>query len=128
VLSALLLSAFIQFGSVQGSPVIYEDPKPFVLTDFRAYADIGAKGEYGPVFVGGSVRTDMAMIDAGNWSPQQVTFIYEAGAKVGPLTAGVRRICYHPIMPYMSYYGYDVRPSSEGAALDVYLRLDIKGK
>ncbi len=124
----LVLSAFLQMGITNGGAAIYEEPK-FVKKEFPpAYAIMGIKGIAGPFFLEGSMRSDMKSVSLDNWFPMQATYQIGAGLKIGPLTVGWLHTCYHPVAPYMQILGYELRPASEGATNDIYLRLEFKSR
>ena len=123
----LILSAALQLGIAQGAPVLYENAA-FSPVDFPpAYATFEVRAETGPVFIETFVRTDMQALAFTDWLPNQVTYQVGAGVELGPLTAGWKHTCYHPVAVFMTMSGYDLFPASEGGTDDFYLRIEIKG-
>ncbi len=123
----LLLSAFIQFGCLSGASAVYEPPYQTLQEMPMNYIDMGVRGDIGPLYIEGSVRTDVNAVSLTEWSPTQETYKIGAGLVLGPMIVAWEHTCFHPMMPYMEWQGYMVIPASEGWADDYYVRFDIGG-
>jgi len=127
-MSWLILSAFLQFGIAQGSALMYQPPDLVYAQFPPIYEQLNVRAEAGLLFFEADLRADFQPMSWDNWFPEQMTYILGAGLKIGPLTVGAKRICYHPVAPYMEHYGYQLLPYSEGAINDFYVRLEFKSK
>jgi hypothetical protein len=131
-LSWLILSAALQAGAWSGGSAFYQfDSGVYVdpHKDLPCYATLEFKAEAGPVFLGGSVRTDMFPADPPYFDPFQMTFMIDGGLKVGGLTLAMRHTCYHPMKTYRWAYASDqIVPRYEGWTEEVYLRAEIGGR
>lgn len=127
-MTALLLSAFLQVGMLSGNATIYQPPKQMNILDLPCYATLGARADWGPLFAETSVRTDMQPASLTDWMPDEMAYSIGAGIEAHGVTLGIKHTCYHPVMPYMTYEGYKIVPSFEGATNDLYLRVEIGGK
>jgi hypothetical protein len=124
----LLLSAFLQFGAMRGDTIVYQLPDFIKQSSPPFYTMIGAEANIGPFFIKGFNRTDIVNVNYNNFDPMQMTFNLNTGLRFDKIEIGYSHTCYHPLAPYMEYYGYKILPSSEGSVDDFYLRIDIKEK
>ena len=128
-IGALILSAFLQFGILNGGAIVADKPSASSW-DFAyfppAYATLGIGARYNVLYFETSVRTDVWAIQIDNWYPFDVAFQIGGGIKLDDwLTIGIRHTCYHPITPYSVVEGYMLLPNSEGACNDIFVRVEL---
>ena len=94
--SGLLLSAFLQFGLLNGGAVVmvkpdflYQYSRTNEVIDVQkfppAYGVFGVNGQGEFMYFETSVRTDMWMLEPTNWQPFDVAFSIGGGIKLGLL-------------------------------------------
>lgn len=77
------------------------------------------------IFIGGSVKTFMSMIDNYLYfDPQEIHYKFETGLKFNNFEAGFRHFCCHPVITYLNR-GEDININYEGAYEEVYLKLNF---
>jgi hypothetical protein len=89
------------------------------------YTDLSGEIRADRVFLAGGVHTQMYP-SGGGFFPTVVRFDFSAGVRFGPVEAGYRHSCTHPMypwLPYASALGRDYRPQYEGAYDQVYIRV-----
>lgn len=90
------------------------------------YTTLEAELEAGPVFVGGSLRTDMQPNSLTNYNPHWVTYDFNAGLRFDPFEVGYRHRCSHPIQTYVYNQEYLRDPLLEGSYDEVYARVQVE--
>lgn len=128
-IGALILSAFLQFGILNGGAVVADKPTVDGLNFAYfppAYATLGIEARYSFLYFETSIRTDMWAIQLDNWDPFDVAFQIGGGIKLDDwLTIGIRHTCYHPITTYGVVEDYMLLPNSEGACNDIFVRVEL---
>jgi hypothetical protein len=125
----LILSAFIQLGMMDGVATLYDSPLFNTIEYNPMYATLGVEGDIGHIFVKGSIRNVFLPFNQGNgFVPQQDVYQLGAGIRYKLFEIGWVHTCYHPVVPYMEYYGFIVKPGTEGGSDDFYVRFNIGDK
>ena len=73
------------------------------------------------LFVGGAVKTYIHSTDSYDYFPFEADYLFKAGLRFGPLEAGFRHFCLHPVRPYEMYY--QPQGSTDGAYEEFYIRI-----
>ena len=128
MLSALVLSAFLQLGLVQGGSVLYTYPGEAYQSFPPLYATLGGKATWGALSVSGAVRTDVLKAKDEGFIPFQETYTFGSELVLKPFSIGWQHVCYHPLQVYMERDGYRITPIAEGYVDDFYIRVDIGAK
>jgi hypothetical protein len=94
--------------------------------DIPLYADVSFRLDIlDLVFVGGSVRTEMTMINASRFSPHLMNYGFTVGIHYQGFEVGFRHHCLHPIVPYMTAQsGFSL--GFEGAYEELYIKFEGK--
>lgn len=121
-----ILFAF-ELGVVPGNGwFLYEDQELFEPAGVGYYTQLDAEVQYGPAFVGGSVRTDMTPDSLGSWNPHWMTYRFNAGVRWNLFEVGYRHQCTHPLQTYVYNQSYLKTPILEGAYDEVYARMSVE--
>ena len=74
------------------------------------------------LFIGGAVKTYFQdQKDNYTFYPFEADYLFKAGLRFGPLEAGFRHFCLHPVRPYEMYY--QPQGSTDGAYEEFYIRI-----
>jgi len=113
-----------------GTMIQYALPQPYAqyLAEWT-YVEFEARGQAGPVFVEGRLKSTQARLDddtatVASFHPDGMLYEVGGGLTWGPLTIGFRHMCTHPMMAYLPLSGG--KPLWEGAYEEVYARLQLK--
>lgn len=101
MLEILSFLFFIEAGYMPQSQVItYAAPEETINSSVSLYTELGATIYFWDIlFVGGSVRTHIWPNTGGFW-PHKADYLFEVGAQWGPVSAGFRHRCKHPVVPF----------------------------
>ena len=79
------------------------------------------------LFIGGAVKTYFQDLkDNKSYFPFEADYLFKAGMRFGPLEAGFRHFCLHPVRPYEMYY--QPQGSTDGAYEEFYIRISSQLK
>lgn len=121
----LILSAALETGFISGGAFNYNDRTLPVWRDVGAlYTTLEAKVSYGPAYIGGEVETYFTPIAWNSYSPFQMTYIFGAGLDFGKLKLGYEHSCFHPMNPYGTFFGSELKPVFEGSTNRIFLRIE----
>ncbi len=74
------------------------------------------------LFIGGAVKTYFQDLKNNkSYYPFEADYLFKAGLRFGPLEAGFRHFCLHPVRPYEMYY--QPQGSTDGAYEEFYIRI-----
>lgn len=78
-------------------------------------------------FIGGSSKISMLSSEGSyTFFPNTALFRFDAGVEIESWMLGFRHYCMHPIMPYVSFYSYEL--DYEGSYEELYIRFEAKIK
>lgn len=121
----LLLSAALETGFISGGVFNYHDR---TLPDWREvgalYTELDATVSYGPAYVGGGFVCYFTPVSIVNYSPFQMTYLFNAGLDFGTVQLGYEHACFHPTNPYGTFFGSELKPLYEGATNRIFLRIE----
>lgn len=125
----LFMAFLLQIGTYSGALVQYERPGWFEYSPIQQpiYTELGMELETGPFFVQGRMRVDMYSDTLTNYSPFQNTYSIGGGLRLGPVEAGIRHTCFHPMSAYAFIYTQpQIVPRFEGGVNEIYLLFNPK--
>lgn len=125
----LALLFAIELGvSPYGGWALYDEPHGYVyeqVEKLNAYTELEAEAALldGHVSVGGSLRTWVARMDPASYAPFWATYGFWVTASLGPVEAGWRHLCTHPVQVYTALVERSV-PGVEGGYGEFYVRYE----
>ena len=122
--SALIFSAFLEFGGMYGGVFNYPCPEPNVILPL--YTSLSAEVEYNGLYVGGEIDCYFLAKTVTSFSPFQNTYVFRAGYRDGNVTFGYEHSCFHPFTTYAMISGNEIKPKYEGGFDKVYIRIETK--
>lgn len=126
LLRAIILSATLEAGILSGgvynySAWSYNEAKPL-------YTTILAQAELGALYVGGQMDSYFTMRDITHYSPFQMTFTLRVGARFERVQFGYEHMCFHPMQPYATIMGNEIKPRYEGGMDKFFVRIVTGGR
>lgn len=122
---ALLLSAALETGFLSGGAYNYQSRNADWVGVGALYTDLEAYVRYEQLYVGGSVITYFTPAGLANFSPFQMTYIFGIGIESGGFTMGYEHSCYHPMQPYATIIGTEIKPLYEGNYDKFFMRFEL---
>lgn len=125
ILSAIVLSGFLEVGAWSGGVVQYERPDYYEASFFEypIYTELAINATLNPITIESSIRCDMYNANHPlSFSPFQNTYSIGARLDFGNMRIGYSHICYHPMQAY-SFIRDQIIPKYEGATDVAYIRL-----
>ena len=119
---ALILSASLEAGGLLGGIYNYSNRNQLVFLD-AFYTTLEAKAKYDVLYVGGQMDCYFTPITVTNYSPFQMTFVFRAGADFGNVKLGYEHSCFHPMQPYATIVGNEIKPKYEGGYNKIFVRI-----
>lgn len=121
----LLLSAALETGFISGGAFNYNDRTLPAWRELGAlYTELDAKVSYGPAYIDGGFLCYLTPVSVINYSPFQMTYTIGAGLDFGKVKLGYEHACFHPMNPYGTFFGNELRPVFEGATNKIFLRIE----
>ena len=125
MLEALLFSFFLEVGYIPYDATV--TPVDWTQVDSVFYTDLDATLRFHFLFVGGGMKafvwpygSDSIGLPA--FWPYRMDYRFNAGLVVGPITVGLRHLCSHPVMPYVTWNR--VTTPKDGAYTELFLRIE----
>lgn len=75
---------------------------------------------------GGGMINYFTPITLTNYDPFQMTFIFNAGYKTGGVQIGFEHSCFHPMQPYATIIGNEIKPKYEGGYNKIFIKMSTK--
>lgn len=124
----LLLAASLEFGAVQGSAINYNSSSyPWMMdNDIALYTELKADAQYKGFYAGGSMRNYFTPETLTNYVPFQMDFTFEAGFRTGAFQVGYEHTCFHPMQPYATIIGNEIKPKYEGGYNKIFIKMSTK--
>ena len=121
----LALAASLEFGALQGSSFNYNDRNPdfYQFHDIALYTTLKADATYRGFYIGGGMENYFTPESFTNYIPFQMDFTFEAGYRSGPVKIGFEHTCYHPMQPYATIIGNEIKPKYEGGYNKLFIRI-----
>lgn len=123
----LALLFAIELGvSPYGGWAFYDEPRGYVYEQVEMpalYTELEAEALLldGHVSVDGAVRTWVTRMGRARYAPFWATYDFGISARFGPVEAGWRHQCTHPVQVYTALVGASV-PALEGGYGEFYIR------
>lgn len=126
ILSAIVLSGFLEVGAWSGGVVQYERPDYYEASFFNypIYTELAINATLNPITVESSIRCDMYMNGITTYEPFQNTYKIGLRADFGNFRIGATHSCFHPMQTYAILNGVII-PRFEGYFESVYIRLSF---
>lgn len=127
ILSAIMLSGFLEVGAWSGGVVQYERPDYYEVSFFTypVYAEMAIDATLKPLTIESAIRCDMYNANSMfSFSPFQNTYTIGARLDFHNVRIGYRHTCYHPMQAY-SFIREQITPRYEGSLNTVYLRFSF---
>ena len=119
---ALILCAALEAGFVHGGIFNYSDINKSFAFD-ALYTTLEASLHYKALYVGGAMDCYFTPLDLTHFSPFQMTYIFRAGLESGNVKLEYEHSCFHPMQPYATIIGNEIKPKYEGGYDRVYIRI-----
>lgn len=121
----ILLFAF-EAGFLPGNDWYLYETKTQVEGEIGYYTTLEFEAQYGAIFAGGALRTDMSPNNMVSFDPHWVTYEFNAGARLGVFEFGWRHYCTHPIRTYLYSSSKVVPQLIEGSVDEFYARIEVE--
>lgn len=123
---ALVLCAALETGFVSGGMFNYTEFNHEWADMGALYTTLEATAKSGIFYAGGRMDSYFTPISLTNYAPFQMTFIFRAGINIGAIQIGYERSCFHPLQPYSTFMGIEIKPKYEGGYNKFFVRLETK--
>ena len=121
---ALILSFAIESGFVSGGLFNYSERSMEWKDIGSLYTTMESDVSFGPAYVGGEIISYFVPKTLVNYSPFQITFIARAGLDFGNFQLGYEHSCFHPMQPYATVIGNEMKPKYEGGYNKFFVRIE----
>jgi len=121
----LILSAILETGFVSGGIFNYSSENKAWVDVGALYTTLEAKAEYQCFYLGGNMDCYFTPTSIVNYMPFQMTYGVQAGLNFKHFQIGYEHSCFHPMTPYATIFGNEIKPKYEGAYNKVFLRWKI---
>lgn len=122
----LLLTAALELGVVNGTLFNYTkdivDGKKFT----PLYSSLETNIPLEPFYFGGKMICYFTPTSLINYSPFQMTYIFNAGLAFDSVKIGYEHSCYHPMQTYATIIDYEIKPKYEGGYNRFFIRFSTK--
>lgn len=122
----LLFSAALEAGFLNGSTFNYNDRNIDWLYFGALYTSLDAKVTLGPAYLGGGMICYFTPDGVLNFSPFQMTYLFNLGLNFGNVQLEFEHSCYHPEQPYATIFGTEIKPKYEGGYNRIFVRIRTK--
>ena len=124
----LALSASLEFGAIQGSAINYnaKSNRWMMDKDIALYTTLNADISYQGFYIGGAMQNYFTPESLTNYIPFQMDFTFEAGYRNGPVQIGFEHTCYHPMQPYATIIGNEIKPKYEGGYNKIFIKMSTE--
>lgn len=123
---ALILSAALETGFLSGGIFNYQE-RNYDWVDVGAlYTTLEAKAQYKSIYIAGQMDSYFTPVRWNSYSPFQMTFILRAGLDFGNVKIGYEHSCFHPMQPYSTIIGNEIKPKYEGGYDRFFVRIQTK--
>ena len=119
----LLLSAALETGFISGGIFNYSAHNRDWLNIGAFYASLLAQVNYKALYIGGQMDSYFTPISATNYAPFQMTFVFRAGLDFDNVKLGYEHSCFHPMQPYATIVGNEIKPKYEGGYNKIFVRI-----
>ncbi len=125
---ALILCAALEAGFVSGGAFNYQARNTaWSEAEIGAlYTTLEASVHYKALYVGGAMDCYFTPLDLTHYSPFQMTYLFSAGLSFGTVKIGYEHSCFHPIQPYATIIGNEIKPKYEGGINRFFIRFSTK--
>lgn len=123
----LIFSAALETGFLGGGMFNYQTRNQDWFDVGALYTDLEAQVKIAPFYVGGAVITYFTPVTITNYSPFQMTYIFNAGIKSEGFQLGFEHSCFHPMNPYATIIGDEIKPLYEGGYNKFFVRFETGG-
>ncbi len=121
----LLFSAALETGFLGGGMFNYQLRNQDWFGVGALYTDLEARVSFEQLYVGGAVITYFTPAGIANFSPFQMTYIFDIGIETGIFKMGYEHSCYHPMQPYATIIGTEIKPLYEGNYDKFFVRFEL---
>ena len=90
------------------------------------YTTLEANVNYKALYVGGLMTSYFGSRDVTHYSPFQMTFVFNAGLQFDTIKIGYEHSCFHPMQPYVTAVGYELKPKYEGGYDKLFVRFELE--
>ena len=123
---ALLFSAALETGFVSGGIYNYSMRNIDFIDIGALYTSLSAQVSYKALYIGGQMESYFTPVNIINYSPFQMTFLFRAGLDFGNVKLGYEHSCFHPMQPYATIIGNEIKPKYEGGYNKIFVRITLK--
>lgn len=120
---AILLSASLEAGIISGGVFNYSTRSMDWIDVGALYTTLSANVNYKAMYVGGQMDSYFTPISIANYAPFQMTFVFRAGLDFGNVKLGYEHSCFHPMQPYATIIGNEIKPKYEGGYNKIFVRI-----
>jgi len=122
----LALAASLEFGFMNGGIYNYSGLNEGWKEIGTLYTSINATVNYKFLYVGGGMDCYFTPKSWNNYMPFQMTYILKAGLDFNTVQIGYEHDCFHPISPYSTIIGNEIKPKYEGGSNKFFVKIKTK--
>jgi len=121
---ALLLTAALEAGFLSGGLYNYSTINQDWEGIGALYTSVEVKAQYKNAYIGGQIDSYFTPATWIDYIPFQTTFIFKAGLDFGNFQLGYEHSCFHPMQPYATVIGNEIKPKYEGGYNKFFVRIE----
>lgn len=123
---ALLFCAALETGFISGGLFNYQAQNESWRDVGALYTTLEASVHYENLYVGGAMDCYFTPTSLTNYSPFQMTYVFNAGMDFDNVKIGYEHSCFHPMQPYATVMGNEIKPKYEGGYNKFFVRITTK--
>lgn len=120
---ALLFCAALETGFISGGLYNYQTRNKQWIDVGALYTMLEGSAHYNGLYVGGEMVCYFTPESLTNYSPFQMTYVFNAGLEAGNVKIGYEHSCFHPMQPYATIIGNEIKPKYEGGYDKIFVRI-----
>lgn len=118
-----ILSVALEFGFIDGGIFNYSSQNKAWKDIGALYTSLDVTAKSGVFYIGGGMDSYFTPKTIINYMPFQMTFIFNAGLDFGNVKLGYEHVCEHPMQPYVTIMGNEIKPKYEGGYNKIFIRI-----
>jgi len=123
---SLFLIASLEFGFINGGVHNYNYYNATWNGVEALYANLQTEVSYKCFYINGEVNTFFTPITLTSYVPFQMDYTIELGIKLDSVQLAYEHSCFHPISPYSTIIGNEIKPKYEGGLDKIYIKISTK--
>lgn len=119
-------TAALEMGFISGGEFNYQTRNKEWEGIGALYTSLEASAQLKTFYIGGSMDCYFTPEGIGSFSPFQMTYVFNAGLDFDNIQIGYEHSCFHPMQPYATIIGNEIKPKYEGSLDKFFARISTK--